>query len=87
MILHIVVHPQDKISLRIVQTRHDRIMLSEIFRQINAFHIRIFLRKFMDGTPGIVSGVIVYQHELTFIIVHPFELFYGQLHYFSDGFL
>ena len=39
MVLHIIVHSDDQITLCIIHSRHDRVMLSKILRKIDSLDI------------------------------------------------
>ena len=68
MILHIVIHSQDQLSLSIIHSGHNGIVLSKILSQVDSFYIWIFFCKSMYGFPGMVSGIIIYQNKFTLVI-------------------
>ena len=85
MVLHIIVHSDDQISLRIIQSRHDRVVLTKILSQIDPFYIGIFLCERMNRTPGIISGIVVHQYKLAFISIQFPEFLNSKLHNFSNS--
>ena len=54
MILQVVIHSDDKISVHIVKTGHDRGVLPEISGQIHSFYIAVFLTHAGDSAERIV---------------------------------
>lgn len=81
MCLHIIIHTKNKISLRVVECGHQRIMLAKIAQQIDSFDIFILFSQLFDLSIRIIFWrSIVYQDKFTVISVHFFEFFHHHLY-------
>ena len=85
MVLHVIIHSNDQISLRMIHSRHDRIVLSEILGKVDSLDIRMFLCQCMDCIPRSIPGIIVDQHKFTLVVFQFLKFFYSQFYHFADG--
>ena len=85
MVLHIIIHSDDQVSLCMIHGRHDRIVLSEILGKVDSLDIRMLLCQCMDRIPCSISGIIVDQHKFTLVVLQFLKFFYSQFYHFADG--
>ena len=85
MILHIIIHSHDQLTLCLGHCRHDRIVLSEIFGKVDSLYIWVFIGKCFDSLPGSIPGIIVYKHKFAFVFIKFLKFLYGKLYNLTNG--
>ena len=68
--LAVVVQADDDITAALVETRHQRGMLAEVFRQIHAQHMGVRRHQAADGANGIIRRAVIDEDDLVVILGH-----------------
>ena len=66
--LAVVVEADNDVSAALVKARHQRRMLAEVFRQIDAHDMAVRRHKAADRAEGIIRRAVVHQNDLVVIL-------------------
>ena len=86
--LHIVIHSDDSVAFRVVQSRHRSVVLAAVLGQTDGLDVRIILVESFDRCQhlALVRGAVIYEHEFKRHTAQTRQLFGCALDYHPDGF-
>ena len=82
--LEVVVHAEDQVSVGVVETAHDAVVLAEVPHERDAVDRRVLLGEATDLGVGVIGRAVVHQEEIALVAGEARELVRHHLHDAAD---